>query len=159
MNDDGDSDVLNRPVLVKSRLGTQETTGKDDKDLLLPLPGAPYKADGFALKHEVRSLVLILGKHAMTPGKTARYDFPYLRIDMGEFGFEEDGGHWFRFLVASLEPKRVTVRGYELLLIYDYIRLGRMPWIREADRPFRIEGEKIITSITVEEWEPKPRKK
>ena len=45
------------------------------------------------------------------------------------------------------------MRGRDLLRIFDYIRLRRLPWIRQADRDFRAD-EPIILKIEIEDWVP-----
>ena len=60
-------------------------------------------------------------------------------------------------MFADIQPKLVTVHGRNLLRIFDYIGLRRMPWIRQADRDFRAVGgpadnEPIITLIDVQDW-------
>jgi hypothetical protein len=59
-----------------------------------------------------------------------------VRLGEGEFGYFNDGQD-FRFVFADIQPKRLTVRGRDLLRIYDQISPRRMPLIRLAERDFR----------------------
>jgi hypothetical protein len=127
-----------------------------DRDAMLPALTDPYKAAGTADNGEVSRLVLVMGKDGFKPGATAYYLMQYVHIGLGEFGFDADG-QFFRFVFSDIQPKVVTVRGRSLLRICDYIGLRRMPWIRQADRDFRLvdgmaDGEPFITRIEVVDW-------
>ena len=82
--------------------------------------------------------MLVMGKDGFRPGGRRLLCSCNTCISgLGEFGFAADGGQCFRFVIADLQPKLVTVHGRNLLRICDYIGLRRMPWIRQADRDFR----------------------
>jgi hypothetical protein len=122
----------------------------------LPEPGDEYRAMGFAENSEVARIVLIMGREGFAPGGVAYYAFQYVHIGRGEFGFDGDG-QWFRFGFSDLQPKRATVRGRNLLRMFDLVSLRRVPWIRMTDRDFRAIGgdndnEPVVTTITVEDW-------
>jgi hypothetical protein len=132
------------------------SASRPEKDALLPGVNDPYKAAGTPDNNEVSRLVLIMGKDGFKPAATAYYIMQYVHIGLGEFGFDA-GGQFFRFVFSDLQPKLVTVRGRSLLRICDYISLRRMPWIRQADRDFRVvdgaaDGEPVITRIDVTDW-------
>jgi hypothetical protein len=127
-----------------------------DKAAALPGLTTRYKAAGTPENGEVSRLVLVMGQEGFKPGGTAYYHMQYVHIDIGEFGFTPNG-HVFRFVFSGRQPKLVTVHGGGLLRICDYIALRRMPWIRQADRDFRLVGggaddELIITRIEVTDW-------
>jgi hypothetical protein len=129
---------------------------RPDKDAKLPGMNDPYQAAGHPENGELSRLVLIMGKDGFKPGATAYYIMQYVHIGLGEFGFDAHG-QFFRFLFSDLQPKLVMVRGRSLLRICDYISLRRMPWIRQADRDFRladgaVDGEPFITRIEVTDW-------
>ena len=126
-------------------------TGGAEKEAKLPGMNDAYQAAGMAENHEVSRLVLVMGKEGFRPGGTAYVFVQYAHLGLGEFGFTGDG-QFFRFMVADLQPKLVTVYGRNLQRITDYIALHRQPWIRQADRDF-VEGkEPIITRIEVTDW-------
>jgi hypothetical protein len=127
-----------------------------ERDAKLPGLGDPYQAAGLPENGEPSRLALVMGKDGFKAGGTAYRFLQYVHIGLGEFGFVDDG-HWFRFIWSDLQPKLVTVRGRNLLRICDYVSMKRMPWIRVADRDFRIgsgvEGaEPIITGIEFADW-------
>jgi hypothetical protein len=150
MHDDtSDTDLKDR---LKPLPFKRPVTPRPEQDALLPAQDNPYKAAGIADNNELPSLVLIMGKEGFKDGSTAYYSVQYVHLGLGEFGFTEDG-QWFRFVVSDLQPKQITVRGRDLLRIFDYIRLRRLPWIREADRDLR-NGEPIITQLDIDDWVP-----
>jgi hypothetical protein len=129
-----------------------------EKEAVLPVLGDAYKAAGFAVEEE-SCLVLVMGRDGFQPGGLAYVHFQYVHIGTGGFGYTANG-QAFTFLVA--EPKRVTVRGRNLLRIYHQIIRRRTPWIRQADRDFRADDgapddEPIILRIEVEDWKPPKR--
>lgn len=131
-----------------------------ERDAKLPGLGDPYQAAGHPENGEVSRLVLVMGRDGFKAGGKAYHFLQYVHISLGEFGFWDDGQH-FTFVFSDLQPKLVTVRGRNLLRICDYISLRRMPWIRVADRDFRmstgVEGEEpIITGIEVTDWVREP---
>ena len=130
-----------------------------EKAALLPALNDPYKAGGFA-DSEVSRLVLVMGKDGFHVGETAYIAFQYVHLGIGQFGFTADG-QWFNFVISDIQPKLVTVHGRNVLRIFDYISLRRMPWIRQADRDFRAGNgvghtEPVITRIEVEDWKREP---
>ena len=109
--------------------------------------------------NEVSRLVLVMGKDGFRIGEQAYIVFQYVHIGIGQFGFTANG-QVFSFVFSDIQPKLVTVHGRNLLRIFDYISLRRMPWIRQADRDFRAvdgtpDNEPIITRIEVEDWKRK----
>lgn len=135
-------------------------TPQPEKDAKLPGLGDAYQAAGLPENGELSRLVLVMGAAGFKATNTAYIFLQYVHIGLGEFGFMDDG-QWFRFLWSDLQPKLVTVRGRNLLRIADYIGLRRLPWIRVADRDFRLSGgtvsdEPIITSIALTEWRRSP---
>lgn len=131
-----------------------------DEAALLPSLTTEYKASATPSAKAVMRLVVILGKEGFRPGGTAYIAFQYVHLGTERFGFTPDGGQQFSFVVSDLEPQRVTVKGRNLLRVFDYIGLHRMPWIRQTDRDFQVVGarsdEPVITSIEVEDWMPRP---
>jgi hypothetical protein len=132
--------------------------GALEKNPGLPAPGDAYKAAGTLEASELSRLVLIMGRDGFKPGATAYVFLQYVHLGLGEFGFDADG-QFFRFVFSDLAPKRVTVRGRNLLTVADAIALRRMAWIRQADRDFRVQAgapadEPFITRIAVEDWQP-----
>jgi len=130
-----------------------------EKAALLPALNDPYKADGF-VDNEVSRLVLVMGKDGFRIGENAYIVLQYVHIGMGQFGFTANG-QVFSFVFSDIQPKLVTVHGRNLLRIFDYIGLRRMPWIRQTDRDFRAgngvaETEPVITLIEIEDWEREP---
>jgi hypothetical protein len=126
-----------------------------EKESLLPVLADPYRAAGFAVEEE-SCLVVVMGQAGFKAGSLAYVNFQYVHIGTGGFGYTANG-QAFTFLVADIEPKRVTVRGRNLLRIYHQIVRRRIPWIRQADRDFRQgdgapDDEPIILSIEVEDW-------
>lgn len=107
-----------------------------EKTALLPALNDPYKAGGF-VDNKVSRLVLVMGKDGFHFGETAYIAFQYVHLGMGEFGFTADG-QVFNFVISDIQPKLVTVRGRNVLRIFDYISLRRMPWIRQADRDYPV---------------------
>jgi hypothetical protein len=122
---------------------------------LLPGLNTEYKAAGFT-DNEVSRLVLIMGKDGFRLGHHAYITLQYVHIGIGQFGFTANG-QVFSFVFSDIQPKLVTVHGRNLLRIFDYIGLRRMPWIRQTDRDFRaVDGvannEPIITLIEISDW-------
>ena len=135
-----------------------------DKAGLLPGPNTPYTAAATAFESDVPQLVVIMGKAGFEPGGVAYHNFPYSHIDPGEFGFTAEGGHVFRYPFNGLQPRLLTVHGRDLLRMWQQIGAKRLPWIRQADRDFRLvvggeADEPFITRIEVTDWEPKPKEK
>lgn len=130
-----------------------------ERAALLPALADAYKAAASPDNQEVSRLVLVMGKDGFRPGAVAYVILQYVHLGLGEFGFTADGGQVFRFVVADLQPKLVTVRGRNLLRICDYIGLRRLSWIRQADRDFRpgdgaADTEPFIAAIEVADWQP-----
>lgn len=140
------------------RLTQAPDSSSAEKSALLPDLNTPYKASGWA-EGEINRLVLIHGKEGFAPGGVAYTTFQYVHLDMGEFSLSANAQE-FRFTVSCLQPKRVRVQGRNLLRIYDYISLHRMPWIRQSDRDFHAASvmgkEPVITRISIEDWKPEP---
>jgi hypothetical protein len=116
-----------------------------------------YKAASDAENSEVARLVVMMGKDGFKPGATAYYGFQYVHIDDFEFGFTDDGDHWFAFLFSGRHPRQLLVIGRNLDRICDLIALRRIAWIRQADRDFGPEDGvaqevPIITRISVDDW-------
>jgi hypothetical protein len=78
-------------------------------------------------------------------GSTRSFQFAHL-------GYQEydPSNTWFVIEFNEPEKWRVTVRGRNLWAIYNYIAQHRLEWIREADRDFAGDGERIITAIEIE---------
>jgi hypothetical protein len=116
---------------------------------LLPALNDAYKAAGF-VDNKVSRLVVIMGKDGFKIGATAYYVFQYAHIGLGELGFTANG-QILRFVFSDIQPKLLTVQSRNLLRIFDYIALRRMPWIRLA-----VDGspdnEPIITGLKVSDW-------
>jgi hypothetical protein len=121
----------------------------------LPDLNSPYKAAGTADNGEVSRLVVIFGKDRFRVGQTAYVAFQYTDVGRGECDITE-GGHCFRFPFHDpLEPKLLIVRGRNLLRIFDYIGLRRLPWIRQAERDVRLgDDEPVITWIDIQDRRP-----
>jgi hypothetical protein len=135
---------------------------RPEQEALLPALDDPYQASGLAASSEVSRLVIVMGREGFKAGGKAYHTLQYVHIGLGEFGFWDDG-HWFNYVFSDIQPKLVTVRGRNLVRIFDYIGLRRMPWIRVADRDFRAaddadDGEPVITRIEVTDWVP-PKKR
>ena len=135
-----------------------------DEAALLPNLSTDYKASATAATKGLTRLVMIFGKDGFKPGGTAYLAFQYVHLGTGRFGYLPDGGQQFSFVVSDLDPQRVTVKGRNLVRIFDYIELHRMPWIRMSDRDFSLVvggtlDEPVITSIEVEDWKPKPNER
>jgi hypothetical protein len=127
---------------------------------MLPDLEDDYKAHGTPENGEISRLVLVMGKDGFRVGGSAYVALQYVHISLGEFGFTASG-QWFRFLFADLQPKLVTVQGRNLLRVYDYISLRRMPWLRQADDDFQpaeaaLRKEPFIRLIGIEDWK-RPR--
>jgi len=77
-------------------------------------------------------------------GSTRSFQFAHV-------GYQEydPGNTWFIIEFNEPEKWRLTVRGRNLWAIYHYIAQHRLEWIREADRDFAGDGEKIITAIDI----------
>jgi hypothetical protein len=134
-----------------------KASGKPDNNALLPSPDEPYQAAGFATESELSRLVLVMGKEGFKAGGTAYVTLQYVHLGLGEFGYDDDG-QWFTYLFSDLQPKRLKCRGRNILRYFDYIGLRRLPWIRLADRDFRLVGgandEPIFTRIEITDWAP-----
>jgi len=132
---------------------------KPENGAPLPSPGDPYQAAGFVAESDLARLVLVMGREGFKDGETAYVILQYVHIGLGEFGFEDDG-QFFRFVFSDIQPKLIEVHGRSLLRICDQIALRRMPWIRQADRDFRLvaggaNDEPIITKINIDDWKPR----
>ena len=131
-----------------------------DKAAVLPGPNTPYKAAATAYEGEVSSLILIMGKDGFKAGNVAYHMLQYSHVDAGEFVMFDDG-QLFRFVFYGIQPKRLTVKGRNLLRTFQQIGAKRMPWIRMSDRDFRLvvgedTDEPVITSIELADWRPEP---
>ncbi len=130
-----------------------------DENALLPGLTTDYKASATAGTKALTRLVVIFGKDGFRPGNTAYVAFQYVHLGCGDFSFTPDG-QVFSFVVSDLQPKRLTVHGFNLLRVFDYISLHRMPWIRQVNRAFSPDaGDPVITRIEITDWEPKPEAK
>lgn len=128
-----------------------------ESESLLPDERAEYTAAAVQSNKGLARLVCVMGRAGFQPGGKAYRAFQYMHLDSdASFGYTKDGQEMvFRFV--GLTPLEVTVRGRNLLRIFDYIQLHRIAWIREADRDFE-DGEAvdekgrplpIITSIVI----------
>ena len=127
-----------------------------EKAALLPSLNTAYKASG-TVDNEVSRLVLVMGKDGFRPGGNAYVALQYVHMGVGEFGFTAND-QVFRFVFSDIQPKLLTVHGRNLLRIFDYICLRRMPWIRQTDRDFRaidagMDTEPVITRIDIDDWQ------
>jgi hypothetical protein len=113
-----------------------------EKAALLPGLNTDYKASG-TVDNEVSRLVLVMGKDGFRIGSTAYITLQYVHLGIGLLGFTANG-QVFSFLFSDLQPKLLTVYGRNLLRIYDYIGLRRMPWIR----PTGISGRWAIPAMS-----------
>jgi hypothetical protein len=116
----------------------------------------PYKAAGNPDGDPLPRLVVVMGRDRFQPGdEPAYYTLQYSDMGTGEYGFAADG-QWFRIPFYEAGGSRLlTAHGRNIFRIGDSISLGRMPWIRMADRDFRPgdgqdADEPIFTRITVE---------
>ena len=137
--------------------------GPSDKAAALPGPHTPYKAAATAYDGELPSLILIMGREGFKAGNVAYHILQYSHVDSGEFVMSDDG-QLFRFLFYDLQPKQLTVKGRNLLRIFQQLGSKRLPWIRMTDRDFRVvvgddTDEPVITSIVLEDWRPEPQKR
>jgi hypothetical protein len=116
----------------------------------------PYKAAGNPDNDSLPRLVVVMGRDRFKPGdEPAYYTLQYYDMGTGEYGFAADG-QWFRIPFHEAGGTRLlSAQGRNILRIGDSISLGRMPWIRMADRDFRPGNGQdadapIFTRITVE---------
>lgn len=128
-----------------------------DSASLLPTLTTDYKASAMPENGDCTRLVLVMGKDGFAPGGNAYVALQYVHLGKGEFT-HYDEGQAFRFFCSDYQPLLLTVEGRNLLRIFDYITLRRMPWIRVKDRDFRPvddpSTEPVITSIRLEDWSP-----
>ena len=130
--------------------------GGAEREARLPWLTDPYQAAPGADNHELSRLALVFGREQFKPGGSPYVFVQYVHLGRGEFGLTGEG-QFFRFLIADLEPKRLTAHGRNLQRICDLISLRKLAWIRQADRDFRTadgagDHEPIITKIEVEDW-------
>jgi hypothetical protein len=158
MSDDSTwSDVLERKSRAASAVSDKVVPlhALDDESLL-PDVGSDYKAAAVQNNGGLARLACVMGRKGFQPGGKAYRVFQYMHLDSdADFSFTKDGQEMtFRFV--GLTPVEITVRGRNLLRIFDYIQLHRIAWIREADRDF-VAGDEtarntpIITSIGIED--------
>ena len=133
------------------RVGSAESV---ETASLLPTLETDYKAHSTPENGDCGRLVLVMGKEGFAPGAAAYMALQYVHLGSGEFAFTATG-QAFRFLVSDYQPKWLVVEGRNLLRVFDYVSLRRMPWIRVKDRDFRpvddVSTEPVITAIRLEE--------
>ena len=126
-----------------------------ESESLLPDERSDYKAASMPSNRGLVRLACVMGRAGFQPGGKAYRVFQYMHLDSDAgFSFVKDGQEMvFRFV--GLTPVEITVRGRNLLRIFDYIQLHRIAWIREADRDFvgddaAARNMPIINSIAIE---------
>jgi hypothetical protein len=117
----------------------------------------PYRAAASPDNDVITRLVVVMGRDRFKPGNApAYYTLQYHDMGTGEYGFSADG-HWFRIPFHEAGRTRLLeAHGRGIFRIGDYISLCRMPWIRLADRDFRLSDgadadTPIFTRITIED--------
>jgi hypothetical protein len=113
-------------------------TARTETEPAWPSLADPYRAAGTPDNDALTRLVVVMGRDRFKPGDApAYYTLLYHDMGTGEYGFEADG-QWFRIpFHESGKQRLLEAHGRSILRIGDYISLGRMPWIRLADRDFR----------------------
>lgn len=84
-------------------------------------------------------------------GKEGYDSFTYQSLGRRHSFKHVASGHEIVLEFVDGERTRVTIRGRNLLKLYDYILQHRMPYVREADRDFANGREPIITAIVIDE--------
>lgn len=107
-----------------------------DENATLPDAETEYKASSFQASRPLVRLCCIMGRKEFAAGGTPYRAFQYVHLDSDSgFGFE-GSGQVMTLRFAGMLPATITIRGRNLLRIWDYIQLHRMAWIRVADRDF-----------------------
>lgn len=129
-----------------------DTVTVSQSEALLPDLKSEYKAAGTADNREVPRLAVVFGKERFRAGQVAYAAFQYTDIGLGECELTESG-HCLRFpFHDAIAPKLLVIKGRNLLRVFDYISLRRLPWIRQAERDVRLaDDEPIITLIDIQD--------
>lgn len=129
-------------LMEKERAKTQSPGGvapllaELSEDVSLPDASSDYKASSFQASRGLVRLCIVMGGREFKPGGKPYRAFQYVHMDSdSDFAFEVDG-QVMTLRFSGLAPVTITVRGRNLLKIWDYIQLHRMAWIRQADRDF-----------------------
>lgn len=110
------------------------------EESMLPAPGTAYQAFGRAASQPVCTLHCGLGKEGYR-------SFAYLHLDSDSRFSTDGGGHVIVIRFAGLRPVQLTIRGRNLVRLYDSLHQHRTPWIMRADRDFTEGDDPVVTAI------------
>jgi hypothetical protein len=143
MQDEHLADVLSRRKSVPQRESHDDQTSDES---LLPDSAHGYMAHSRPANKPLYTLHCILGKEGYR-------SFQYVHLDSDSRFAVEGKGQVIRLRFSGSKTTAVTIRGRNLMRLFDYVHQHRTAWVMqiEAGRDFAADGETVVTAIEIEE--------